>query len=1084
MYHQKYLKYKNKYLNLKHGGSNNSIPDPFKCNCRNKSIIQRMFYNNFNDEILEKYKSHKSIIIPTRKQTASIIEPKGNKIPSICKFLSANPKILKTTKNAIDPKICVENENETWNEVIFRNDMVESWFYYGRQYYDINKLYYTTPNFIEYTFENNFGKFILVNEYNIYRLLCKMFLASEIELINDENNIKKRNLTTSAIRRETQTLMRMSDDTAIDNIIAESDVSSSDLEVSSWTNVPSKKQVDFSSIGTKTYQPKSRHRNEDESPTTLSTLYEPSTLSTKNIGYQKTGVAKSKFTQMIGKHYPDQNVVSFLDEKSNIDCEPYTNSNIVDYKMSLYTADYLKMYLQIYDKINYIRNDSTKTIKPENILWSLYINEPTEIRKVNGVVNTYTDGHYTIVINYVNADWKNISEDEKTWIKTLRISDLFKSMETFLVYYIYIDREQIHTVNEINLHNLYNFINNPKNKVENNTPPNCPFCQVYNETAQCNIRTDHYMFNNNVYCVLLKNNNNNIEIPNKDNMTGDGNQIYYFITKLNYINESQYITSFNNFDNDFSNDLLTYCEEKNKRQMIIQESRIKNEKLIKDNIDNSQIELKIKNNDLNNKLQESRNKSIKLNTILSLIWCGKFLTKNFMLSSCTCPFIINNIDATLKLLHEIYNKSISIYEDYENTFRKEIINIPHIQKNLDKATKLKLETMHNNTDNRITPLIYKDYESNAQQILENTKINDALRYAKTPNQNDDKASSQKATKIYRRKILLIQYKKFLEYNETNITGDNEVDNTYKWVLCINNNNKYTYKIVEFNLIKSFNGGNTYTVINNNLEIIKKKIYNTDFNKLDNIINVKYTDKTDRNKNPKHKQKKKIGEKMHNDIGSYIGFNDIKYENEIIHLSLLSDFISQLNTEYLTCYNKIDISYTDLFQKYIDAPRSLTSDQMSVISLGQMYQKLNDMVNKLIIDYNIVVDVNLTKIARPEKISNNTTTYFNKIPDYDYSGMPHDYSGIPHDYSGMPEFYDTESDNGDNISKYENVFSSKPTIIPTNPEQDPTISNSKLHAYNDVDDDYFKPPIPTIRHNKDQTIRSSIKRSKNKKIYKR
>ena len=1071
MYYEKYLKYKNKYLNLKHGGSNNTEINPFQYTRKNYSIISRMFNNNFH-KILETYKSHESI----KPTGLNIIEVKGNKKPSICLFLSANPTILNITTNFISPKVCVESINNTWKSIF--KEKVIWWFYNGRQYYGVKD--YRTENFIEYTFKNNNDKFILVNEYNIYMLLCKQFIPSELGLLENPTNIKKRGMTPSAIRIEKGILTKMNK-----YEINKSDVSSSDLEVSpSDLEVsPSKKPIDVSSIGIKTDQSKSRHRNDDEPSTTLSTNY---------ISNQKTGVAsslspKSKLKQVFTIPYLDQDVVSFLDEKSKIDCIPYTNSNIVNYKMSLYTADYLKMYLQIYNNINYSRNDPTKTIKPENILWSLNIDEPTQITEVD-VVNTYTYNPYTIVINNVNADWTNISEDEKTWIKTLRISDLFKSKENFLVYYIYKYTEKIQTVNELNLHNLYNFINNPKNKVENNTLPNCPFCQVYNETTRCNIPTNHYMFNDNVYCVLLKNNNNNIEIPTKDNMTGDGNQIYYFITKLNYINEPQYITSFNNFNKDFSNDLLTYCEDKNNIQKEIQKKREYNEKLIKNNIDNSQIELKIKNNDLNNKLQESRNKSIKLNTILSLIWCGKFLTKNFMLSSCTCPFIINNIDATLKLLHEIYNESIGIYEDYENTFRKEIINIPHIQKNLDKATKLKLETMHNNTDNRITPLIYKDYESNVQQILENKKNEDIRRYLPTLNQNDDKASSNKAssnkaTKIYKRKLLLIQNKKFLELtgmnitgdNEMNITGDNkmnitgdnkmnitgniEVDNTYKWVLCINNNKKYTYKIVDFNLIKSFNGENTYTVIDNNLKIINKNIEKADLNKLDIIINVKYSDKTHRGKDPKLKHKKQIGKKMQNEIGSYIGFNDIEYENNIIYLSPLSDFISQLDTEYLTCYNKIDISYKDLFQIYENETQSLTPDQMSVISLGQMYQTLNDMVNELIKDHSIVVDVNLTEINRPETKSNDTTKYFDTTTKYDYSGMPHDYSGMPHDYSGMPDFYDTASDNDDNISNYKNVFS-KPTIIHTNPEQDPTISNSKLPAYDD--DDYFRIPMPKIK----------------------
>ena len=340
--------------------------------------------------------------------------------------------------------------------------------------------------------------------------------------------------------------------------------------------------------------------------------------------------------------------------------------------MSLYTNDYLEKYL-LRTKVK----SGKDIIKPSDVLLSTLIRNKASLVLIKE--NEYAYLGFKIVINKIKNKkskvdkWDSIDPKAKKWIQSLRQIDELKNYNGFIKYIIQdkLVNTDITIVNELLLLNIYGYINAKKSLV----PGECSICSFYNETTKCSIPNQHMTFNKDVFCVLLKYNEltDKLELPQKINEKTEDNEYnvegsYYFITKSNYTNLDEYIVSINYFDKIFGEELLKYCIIQDKLQQKYIDKKIKNERKILNNIDVEKS--KTENNQLNKKFVDSKRLSNRIGSISSLVNVGKFITKNLLLTSCSCPFIINNVDATVKMLQDINYNSIGKYTDDENTFRR------------------------------------------------------------------------------------------------------------------------------------------------------------------------------------------------------------------------------------------------------------------------------------------------------------------------------------------------------------------------------------------------------------------------------
>ena len=375
------------------------------------------------------------------------------------------------------------------------------------------------------------------------------------------------------------------------------------------------------------------------------------------------------------KEKPKQKQKLFIPLESNIKdfCNPY----FINDNMSLYTNDYLEKYL-LRTKIK----SKQEIINPHDVLLSTIIRNKSALVFIKE--NEYEYLGFKIKINKINNElnktktpqidkWNSINPIAKKWIQSLRQIDELKNYNGFIKYIIQdkLVNTDISIVNELLLTNIYGYINAKKSSV----PGECSICSLYNEITSCSIPNKHMTFNKDVFCVLLKYNEvtDKLELPQKINKDQEDNEFdiegaYYFITKSNYTNLDEYIVSFNYFDKVFGEELLNYCLIQDKLQQKYISKKIKNERKISNNIDVEKS--KIENNKFDKKFNESKRLSNRIGSISSLVNVGKFITKNLLLTSCSCPFIINNVDASVKMLQEINYNSISKYTDDEYTFRK------------------------------------------------------------------------------------------------------------------------------------------------------------------------------------------------------------------------------------------------------------------------------------------------------------------------------------------------------------------------------------------------------------------------------
>jgi hypothetical protein len=554
-------------------------------------------------------------------------------------------------------------------------------------------------------------------------------------------------------------------------------------------------------------------------------------------------------------------IFSTTEEEDN--CKPSEIEN-----MSLYTNDYLEKYL-IRNKV--YRNN--KRINPNDVLTLIRNKSDLKYYKDDKIYK-YLDYIIEIDLTKLNIDeWNKIDEKKQKWIQSLRQIDEFKNINGFIIYNI--NNNGIRTVvNEYYLLSVYEYIN----KFKKDEGP-CSICSLYNEQTKCSISVNHNTFVP-TYCVLLTEKENELKLP--EEMEGS----YYFLTQSNYTNYNEYIISFDEFDKE----VFEYCNNHDKLQKKLLIKKKNNEKNMEKNIEN----IKNENNELDKKIKKSKILSSKLQSISSIVDLGKFITKNLLLTTCTCPFIINNVDATVKILQDINENKPGEYTDVENIFRIEIKNIPGIQKNLKEEGNLdKLEEEYNHYafSHKDGFISLPDIEWKEKVAASKQRGRDAAKQveaSKVKKNSEEKTSGQKK-KFYEIFLDLIPKEKFLELCKPK----ENINPLYEWILILreaqNNTNFKTCKQLDYYFITKSKGN----VINGfgdkpaNLGISEKNLLNKigiteNYNNLFNKINNSVLSNT----------------------------NDIK-DNEIY---MAFTFINSDNIEYIINFNQFKDIINSIFEK--------------------------------------------------------------------------------------------------------------------------------------------------------------------------
>jgi hypothetical protein len=729
-YKQKYLKYKKKYIILKLGGSKDEkkVENRNKLlnNILNKDEVVSSFikkYKNINDLLLDSNNINK---IKIQKSTNDIYIKLGT-LNGFWNILNSNIKFFlkqsrtgnKDSEEFTIHTITIENMKYLINEVDLYNNIILS---------ELKKIYLLESlNKIKQEKEYNKKKELKKN----LKELAKLNVGGvfNIDFKNDKINEESIKVKDEQISKVIELIGKVKKQIKIKDIMSETEVS---------------KKIDWD---IKNYPSSSVWNDTDK-------IF---------LDIESNGPPKKKKSEKEGKK-----ILEGMFEYTKDYCNPYFfNGN-----MSLYTNDYLEKYL--------LRTDikkGTVRIKPDDVL--ILIRNKKELKHLNK--NEYEGLDFKILIKEADETdinlWNTLETKAQKWIQSLRQINQVKNYNGFIKYEIEkgLINKDIATVDEHLLLNIYGYINANKSSV----PGECSICSLYNEKTECSIPKNHYTFNKDVFCVLLKHNEltNKLELPQKINEDNEYNVegSYYFITKSNYTNIDEYIISFDYFDKVFGEELINYCIIQDKLQQKYIDKKIKNERKISNNIDVEKN--KTKNNDLNKKFNDSKRLSNRIGSISSLVNVGKFITKNLLLTSCSCPFIINNVDATVKMLQDINFKSMGEYTDDENTFRKSITEIPDIQKTITNPDDL--EKKYNdyavyNKDRNIY-LTDTQWEKIVKSNKEKEKENvNERRHKENINKQPKKTSAQKNKKNNNKISLGIipkeEFNKFCQVKKEEITS--------------------------------------------------------------------------------------------------------------------------------------------------------------------------------------------------------------------------------------------------------------------------------------------------------------------------
>uniref|UniRef100_A0A6C0H0S6 Uncharacterized protein n=1 Tax=viral metagenome TaxID=1070528 RepID=A0A6C0H0S6_9ZZZZ len=920
-YKKKYLKYKKKYMMLKLGGSKNrtvtkdQLTQPQFTEAQKdqrRLTLYKLLRENNVEDFLKNNKELNDLLINNKNKLKKQLDPKN-----IYKVVTGNEK------------------KQFWERLphslrqYFKNYRQENF----KNYREENSK--NIENFIIYTKSIDNIRY-LINEFYIFNdiILCEL---KKISLTNLENFLKENKLNENKRNK-------------INNKIKEiSNFEISNCDINNTDKKSAKVLVEEPQKNTKSEESQKKKNPWIKAAEKSDKLLEKNTKSDDFFGIKVD-------TNIIHTHI-----------------EPYDNCNpyFMNDNMSLYTNDYLEKYLiRTKIKIDYY------IIQPSDVLLSTLIPKNASLISNNKNEYEYLDLGFKIIIIYKDEEkgkWNNIEDKAQKWIQSLRQIDEVKNHNGFIDYIIENKNKVITYVRELLLLNIYNYINGNKNESLNKKI--CSICSLYNDKNEINgclmpIPNNHYTFNKDVFCVLLKTNEftGKLELPEKINEDNNNNEYnvegtYYFITKSNYTNNNEYILSINDFDEEFRKALLKHCE----RQDEIQNNCFKLKKNIEKKIE-KKISLNInvdKHKETNNKLDKyinySKRLSIRIGSISSIIYVGKFITKNLLLTSCSCPFIINNVDATVKMLQDINHEYKNSYADPELKFRESIIQIPNNQKKISNPINLEKEYIQYavNHKNRKISLFDTQWEKKEQLRQERQTYEYNKRHRKiNPQIIADQITYKQKTSNVIEKYQLKFDKEYLNECKLDLSTEKNSQFIFTLVRTDKNSDNTCKDILEFYVLTKplgfykyiATGSNQYkTLIYDRHNDLLKKINLNELNsKINKITNINDT---------KNKKDKK-------DI--FIAFTYVG-ENIITYLITFEEFMEMINKKFIEFGKKVNDSYDNIKKKYDANQFSLTEQENNLILIDSVYTDIKKML--LNIDNN---NVNV--------FDNDTIEYLVKIPN--------------------------------------------------------------------------------------------------------
>lgn len=912
-YKKKYLKYKKKYMMLKLGGSKNrtvtkdQLTQPQFTEAQKEQrrlTLNKLLRHNNVEDFLKNNKVLNDLLINNKNKLKKQLDPKN-----IYEVVTGNEK------------------KQFWKRV------PHSLRQYFKNYREENSK--NIENFMIYTKSIDDIRY-LINEFYIFNdiILCEL---KKISLTNLENFLKINKLNENK-RNEIN-----------DKIKEISNFEISNCDINNTDKKSAKVLVEEPQKNTKSEE------SQKPPPPWIKAAEKSDKVLEKN----------TKSDDFFGIKV-DTNII-------HTHIEPYDNCNpyFMNDNMSLYTNDYLEKYLiRTKIKIDYY------IIQPSDVLLSTLIPKNASLISIDKNEYVNLDLGFQIIIIYKDEEkgkWNSIEEKAHKWIQSLRQIDKVKNHNGFIDYIIKnINNNKVITyVRELLLLNIYNYINGNKNESLNKKI--CSICSLYNDKNEINsclmsIPNNHYTFNKDVFCVLLKTNEftGKLELPEKINEDNNNNEYnvegtYYFITKSNYTNKYEYILSINDFDVEFREALLKHCE----RQDEIQNNCFKLKKNIEKKISlNINVDKHKKtNNELDKQINYSKRLSIRIGSISSIIYVGKFITKNLLLTSCSCPFIINNVDATVKMLQDINYEYNNSYADPELKFRESIIQIPNNQKTISNPIDLEEEYIQYavNHKNRKISLFdtQREKEVKLRQERQTNEYHERNRKINPQQKAEQRTVEQKTSNVIEKYQLKFD-KEYLNECKLDLSTEKNSQFIFTLVRTDKNSDNTCKDILEFYVLTKplgsyryiATGSNQYkTLIYDRHDDLLKKINLNEItihelnSKINNITNINYT-----------KNKKDI----------FIAFTLVG-EDIITYLITFEEFMEMINKKFIEFGKKVNDSYDNIKKKYVADPFSLTEQENNLILIDSVYTDIKNMLLKIDNDKVNVFD-------------NDTIEYLVKIPN--------------------------------------------------------------------------------------------------------
>ena len=971
-YYEKYLKYKNKYILLKQGGSNEGKGTNINQSSRPNTNQSLRFNRNQDTESSERSLSNKSHSNPllTRQFDNTFVFPS-----TLLQLLIIYPKLLKKQENQdvgmiveqIQKPIEESDEHNPWtNQLLFK---YKNYFIVARNFFSIknqelnnNKAY---NYFIRYTVESDKQKYIL-DESIIYSFITEYYKRGPISKKihqrlppKDHNGVllieEIKNMITNyneAIENEKKRILLSTPDT--------------------WNN------NNINKIRSELLKNTINPTNEDIWDVVDNMIVNHNNKNVDNVSKKIKNLAKI-------------NVIDKISFNTLNGCNAYPDNG----EMSLYTSDYLKLYLTYTS----ILNINHEKISPSMVFVEDFLKNNPDFVSNNVIRKDWIQNNTDI--------FKNDTDIFKNWVKSLRYNSALKNEDCYLTHIVTNknNNEEV-TISELNFRNIYGYLN----KEIQNPNYKCKFCQNYNEKTKCNLPLNHFTFIDDVYCILLKeidisetntikniniiiNGNPNIDliIPEKNKEEGT----YYFITKRKYTNLNHYIISFDDFNNNYKNEILNYCTEMHKLSQRQKAYKKHNETLIKSGKDENK--LKETNIKIKNTIRKLDNRLIKIENIESLTKVGNFLTKDFLLITSTCPYIVNNVEAIIKLHHDIYYETFGRFTDYENEIRQKLHKLPEIQKEI--VNKQVLVDEYDNyaitNEARFVNLNDTRIQLLNKEMGEKKKEEYIKRHQPNINKQPERTSVRKHKLLdeVNYELALVTYNEYLNncnfnlfnyvntdfykfLGEDGLQSDElyDLNNKFIWTLT-NNNNTICKNILQYHvLIKNTNqleydGINsdnikTKLIISDNKLLNKIKVYTNNGKQIDNFDKLKKTMKNITNY-------KDITGKIPN---VFIAFTFLE-EDEIVYLINLRDFLDIIYNKIIEMSNRVNDTYENIQKKIMEnnVENKLTDDERNLLLIKGVYNNVEKILSNIFNNDMLQVIFNRHQVNFKNVVNKNVNT---------------------------------------------------------------------------------------------------------------